>query len=220
MDSQMLTGLAAIAAVVVVAMLARGSGKSQGGQSEKGVLATEDAVSEGAMPAADDLPAGDEFEDEEEEDEDFDEAHAEVIAITSDNYAIVPDKHAVRIVPPDESGEAWKPGAGHRRGQRALDNSLHAGEYTGARVVRGDADEAPFRLEALGRDGEYTAYLFETREAADAALALFVSRRVVSVGEDEDGVPIPASSEQFEEARRVYLETEAALLDEDPEDRP
>lgn len=216
MDSQMLTGLAAIAAVVVVAMLARGSGKSQG---DKDVIATEDAVSEGAMPAADDLPAGDEYEDE-EDDEDFDDAHAEVIAITSDNFAIVPDKHAVRIVPPDESGEAWKPGAGHGRGQRALDNSLHAGEYTGARIVRGDADEAPWRLEALGRDGEYTAYLFETREAADAALALFVSRRVVSVGEDEDGVPIPASSEQFEEARRVFLETEAALSEEDPEGRP
>lgn len=219
MDSQMLTGLAAIAAVVVVAMLARGSGKSQGGPGEKGVIATEDAVSEGAMPADDDLPAGDEYEDE-EDDEDFDDEHAEVIAITSDNFAIVPDKHAVRIVPPDESGEAWKPGAGHGRGQRALDNSLHAGEYSGARIVRGDADEAPWRLEALGRDGEYTAYLFETREAADAALALFVSRRVVSVGEDEDGVPIPASSEQFEEARRVFLETEAALTEEDPEDRP
>ncbi|MBI5170667.1 MAG: hypothetical protein HZA61_14355 [Candidatus Eisenbacteria bacterium] len=219
MDSQMLTGLAAVAAVVVVALLARGSGKSQDGPGEKGVLTPEDAVSEGAMPAADELPEGDEYEDE-EDDEDFDEEHAEVIAITSDNFAIVPDKHAVRIVPPDESGEAWKPGAGHRRGQRALDNSLHAGEYTGARIVRGDADEAPWRLEALGRDGEYAAYLFETREAADAALALFVSRRVVTVGEDEDGVPIPASSEQFEEARRVFLETEAALTEEDPEDRP
>ena len=199
--------MAAIGAVVVVALLARGQGAKR-----EGAPATEDAVSEGAMPADDDLP-GDAGEGD---DEDFDEAHAEVVAVTSDNYAIVPDLHAVRLLPPDEDGEAWKPGAANRRGQRGLDMSWHAGDFTGGRVVRGEADEGPWRFEAMGREGEYTAFVFETREGADAALAAFTSRGVIRIGTDEDGNPMPPSAEQFAEARRVFLETEQALFEEDP----
>ena len=61
--------------------------------------------------------------------------------------------------------------------------------------------------------------MFETREGADAARELFERIRVVRLGEDEDGRPMPPSPEQFAEARRVYQETEAALDlpdDEDP----
>lgn len=205
MDNSMVTALAAIGAVVVVALLARGQGAKR---MDGGSPATEDAVSEGAMPAPEEPYDGDGDE--------FDEAHAEVVAVTSDNYAIVPDTHAVRLVPPDESGEAWKPGAGNRRGQRALDMSWHAGDLTGGRVVRGDADEGPWRFEAMGRDGEYVAFVFETREGADAALGVFESRGVIRLGRDDEGNPMPPSPEQFEEARRVFLETEAALDDEDP----
>lgn len=202
MDNSMITALGAIGAVVVVALLARG----QAAKGE-GAPAVEDAVSEGAMPAPEEPYDGD---------DEFDEGHAEVVAVTSDNYAIVPDTHAVRLLPPDESGEAWKPGAANRRGQRALDMSWHAGDFTGGRVVRGDADEGPWRFEAMGREGEYTAFVFETREGADAALAAFTSRGVIRLGTDEDGNTVPPSPEQFEEARRVFLETEAALDDEDP----
>ena len=92
--------------------------------------------------------------------------------------------------------------------------SWHAGDFTGARVVRGDADEGPWRLDCLGRDGEYSALVFETREAADTALALFESRGVIRLGHDEEDRPMPPSAEQFAEARRVFLETEAQLEDE------
>src|SRR5438874_2159145 len=64
--------------------------------------------------------------------------------------------------------------------------------------------------EGGGRDGA---------EGADAARELFERIRVVRLGEDEDGRPMPPSPEQFAEARRVYQETEAALDlpdDEDP----
>ena len=62
-----------------------------------------------------------------------------------------------------------------------------------------------------GRDGEYATFEFETREGADAAQKLFERLRVVRLGRDEDGRPMPPSPEQFAEARRVYQETEAAL---------
>ena len=68
----------------------------------------------------------------------------------------------------------------------------------------------------MGREGEYTAFVFETREGADAALAAFTSRGVIRIGTDEDGNPMPPSAEQFAEARRVFLETEQALFEEDP----
>ncbi len=212
MDNSMVTALGAIGAVVVIALIAR----SAGSKSEPaGPRPVESPVSEGAMPATEDpLDEGD-------EDDDFDDTPDEVVAVTSDNYAIVPDTHAVRLIPPDEAGEAWKPGAGHRRGQRGLDMSWHAGDFTGGRVVRGDADDqAPWRFEAMGRDGEYVAFTFETREGADAALAVFESRGVIRLGRDEYDDPVPPSAEQFDEARRVFLETEAALEMHDPEERP
>lgn len=212
MNSQLLMLLAVVAAVIVVAVMARGG--TEGGP-DAGSTSVEDLISEGAMPGRESLEHDDdplaEFADEED---------AEVVAITSDNYALVPDKHSVRLMPPDESGEAWKPGASHHRGARAMTASLHAGDFTGARIVRGEADEAPWRLEAMGRDGDYTAFLFETRGGADAALALFESRGVVRTGKDEDGNPSRPSAEQFEEARRIFLETEAELTAEFPEDRP
>jgi len=144
----------------------------------------------------------------------------EVVAVTSDGAALVPDAHAVRMVPPHEEGEAWKAGdsSRNRRGEQALAMSWHAGEFTGLRIVRGEADEAPWRLEALGRDGEYTVLLFETREGADAAVALFESRRIVRLGIDDEGRPMPPSAEQFAEARRIFFETEAALDAPDPEE--
>ncbi len=183
-------------------------------------LPRESWVDEGggvAVATEDDERDGDEDDDA----EDRDAGH--VIAVTSDGSALVPDRHAVRLVPPEEQGEEWKVGAGMKasnlRGERALAMSWNAGDFTGARVVRGEADEGPWRLEALGRDGEYTAFVFETREGADAARELFERIRVVRLGEDEDGRPMPPSPEQFAEARRVYQETEAALElpdDEDP----
>lgn len=178
----------------------------------------DDAREPGAIPVSDDrAPAG--ASDDSDDDEDDDGDDDEVVAVTSDGYALVPDRHAVRMVPPDEEGEAWKAGshARNRRGDAAMATSWHAGDFTGARVARGGGEE-PWRFEALGRDGEYTRIVFETREAAEAALALFTSRGVIRVLEDEDGNPAPPSAEQFEEARRLYDETEQALAMEMPVD--
>ncbi len=203
MSPTVLGGLIAVALVVIIGFALRGKGTAPADVTPP----VEDAYSEGAVPddLDDDLVGG--------EDDD------EVVAVTTDGFAIVPDAHAVRYMPPDEAGEAWKAGSAARnaRGGRALDMSWHAGDFTGARIVRGDADEGPWRLEAMGRDGEYAAFVFETREGADAALKAFESRGVIRLGRDEDGKAMPPSAEQFAEARRVYLETEAAL-DADEED--
>jgi hypothetical protein len=213
------TGAIAIGAVVLIALAARATS----GRRDESITA-EDALSEGAIPpteaseaAAD--PDGDARTDPEDQLDGGDAT--EVAAVTSDGCALLPDTHAVRLVPPLEEGEAWKAGesARNRRGERALLMSWHAGDFTGARVVRGAADEGPWRFEALGRDGEYTAFAFETREGADAALALFESRGVIRLGRDEEGRAVPPSPEQFEEARRVFLETEAALELDDEESR-
>ena len=148
-----------------------------------------------------------------------DEPH--VVAVTSDGEAFVGYQHMVLLVPPEDEGEAWKVGAGLRatnlRGASALSASWQAGELTGVRVVQGGADEGPWRFEALGRDGEYLPYPFETREGAEAAKQLFERMRIVRLGEDEDGRPMPPSAEQFAEARRVFLETMAELDAEDPD---
>ena len=208
MDSSTLVAAGAIAAVVVVALMMRGM---KGDDTTAMPVRAEDEVSEGASPEPEFLEA--DPDDGWEEDE--------VVAVTSDGSALLPDRHAVRLVPPHEEGEAWKAGASARnkRGDAAIAMSWHAADFTGARVSRGDGEE-PWRLEALGREGEYTVFAFESKEAAEAAHGLFESRGVIRVGNSEDGDPMPPSAEQFAEARRIYEETERALaveggLDED-----
>ena len=221
MDQGLVSGLVAVGVVSMVALLLRGMQKPESGDVTRAPEPPReswmDAGGNIAVATEDDERDGDEDDDA----QDRDAGH--VMAVTSDGYALVPDRHAVRLVPPEEQGEEWKVGAGMKsanlRGERALAMSWNAGDFTGARVVRGEADEGPWRLEALGRDGEYTAFVFETREGADAARELLERVRIVRLGEDEDGRPMPPSPEQFAEARRVYLETEAALElpdDEDP----
>jgi hypothetical protein len=165
---------------------------------------------------------------------------SEVVAITSDGWAFVPDGEEVQLIPPDTHDEdlprrsdvadgarpqtdpviqvlsgrggpvdprtrrpvaQWKPGA-----------RLDVGDLIGARVKRGAPDLDPWRLEALGRDGDYRAWFFETEESSRAALDLLV-RRVVRAPKDEDGEPRPPRPEDYEEARRLDEETERALDD-------
>jgi len=212
-------GLIAVGVVIVLGLLLRGANKSDSGDVSR---PAEDRRSEGAAPREEsgtDLTPEDEAM--------LDELGAafhddEVAAVTSDNFALVPDRHAVRLIPPDESGESWKTGnaAANARGAQAIAMSWHAGDLTGARVVRGAADEGPWRFEALGRDGEYTAFSFETEDGAHAALAVFESRGIIKLEENEDGERMPPQADQFEEARRVFFETEAALELGDDEEEP
>lgn len=194
--------VAVVAAIAVALMLGAGSRKSE---------ATD------ADPSASEASSASPAEDADGAD-DRDEPH--VVAVTSEGEAFVGYQHAVLLMPAEDQGEGWKVGAGLRasnlRGERALGMSWQAGELTGARVVPGGADESPWRFEALGRDGEYLPYPFETREGADAACRLFERMGIVRLGEDEDGHRVPPSAEQFAEARRVFLATMAELDTDDP----
>src|SRR5689334_9340438 len=93
----------------------------------------------GNVAVAEDDDDGRDGERDDDDEETGDPGH--VIAVTSDGAAFVPDRHAVRLVPPEEHGEAWKVGAGIKasnlRGEQALAMSWHSGDFTGARVVRG-----------------------------------------------------------------------------------
>lgn len=199
------SGLIAVGAVVVVALLLRSVGASRS-----------DVTSVPVAPPPPEPPADPAPENADEivdaDDDGVDDRL--VVAVASDGSAFVPDRHVVRILPPEEEGEEWKVGAGIKssrlRAAWALSMTWHAGELRGVQVVRSGAD-APWRLEALGRDGEYISFEFETAEAAEAAKGLFEHQGIVELGEDEDGHPMPPSREQFAEARRISQETEAAL---------
>src|SRR5262245_60206354 len=182
-------GLVAVGAVIVIALLLRAtSGKGRG---EESVPPTPQAGPEPPVqPAADPETLVD------EDDDGIDDRL--VVAVSSDGRAFVPDRHAVAVLPAPEEGEEWKEGTDVlRSGRRAsLLNaaSWHAGELRGVRVVRGEPEEGPWRLEGLGREGEYITFIFESREAADAARELFERQGVVHLGEAEAGRPMPPSA--------------------------
>lgn len=222
MDNGLVGGLGAVAAVVVLALLMR-RGKSDDtvGSYPLNPEQPRDGKTRDADDAADEERDGDANDDERDGD---DGEVDQIVAVTSDGEALVPHLRAVRLMPAEDEGEEWKVGAGirsaSRRGELALGRSLHVADFTGARVTQGgDEGEGPWRLEALGRDGEYITFSFETRDGAEAAKQLFERMDIVQLGEDEDGRPMPPSAEQFAEARRINLQTAAELGlpdDEDP----
>jgi hypothetical protein len=181
--------------------------------------------SEGVVPAMPPAPTPDPEPDPDARvDEDGDgEDDRLVVAVTSDGRAFVPDHHVVRVLPPAEEGEDWKVGSRLRAALEtvAIGAGWSPGDFRGARVVRGEYEEGPWMLEALGRDGEYITFPFETSDAANAAKDLFERLDIVELGEDEDGRPMPPSAEHFAEARRINLETAAQLElpDEESESR-
>ncbi len=221
MDSSLVGGLAAVLGVILIALFARSFRKA----GDDDVTVARPAPSE---PSHEDTYAAE--SDDDEGDVEFpdgldapDAGH--VVAVTSGGNALVPDGHVVRMLPPEDSGEEWKVGAGIKSGtlraEKAFGMTWSAGDLRGARVIRGAEDEGAWVLETLGRDGEYIPFDFETLEAAEAAKQMFERVGVVRIGEDEeDGQPAPPSSEQFEEARRIYRETLSELsMDEGEEPR-
>jgi len=165
------------------------------------------AIPPGSAPDPDDL----------EDPEDRAEDEGEELAVTSEGDVLIPDGRSVRVMPlgdPEEiaahhedieSGllaltrEEWLSLVA-RRGKPG--QALQAGDLTAARIGHGAAGIVPWRLETLGRDGEYILFPFETEDGARAALALFERYNVVRRPLDDDGRPIPASPEDFAEARR------------------
>lgn len=200
-----LTLLAAVAAAIVFAVLRAMTGT--------GTVAAEAPAPTAAEPLTDAGPPTDALLEEDEAEFDDPEEDREVVAITSDGWAFVPDQHDVELIRLDEvspSGELTPEVREQIRGGRRLGVTLDAGDYIGARVKRGSPEE-PWRLEALGRDGEYVSFVFETEDAARAALDLIMRKGIVKLGQDEDGRLAPPSNEQFEEARRLHDQTEAEL---------
>ena len=214
--------LYAVLAVMVVAVVAmlmrRGSGSDQT-----------------AMPVAppDDPEDPTNLVDDDESDD------TELGAVTSDGWAFLPDGHEVQLVPPadpdDDLIEAMgrgspvvidrNTGALERRVtnlERGADPRRRAiptgkpgehfdlGDLTGARVVRGAPSVDPWRLEALGREGEYRSWAFETEDAARAALSLLDSRVVRAPLDPEDGTPRQPGEAEY--AAAVAL-TQAGIAD-------
>jgi hypothetical protein len=199
-------GLVAVGAVIVVALLMRAmAGKGQ----EAGSVPTMPAP----VPVPEPEPVDSVAEALADEDEEMKDDGL-VVAISSSGSAFVPDRYSVVMLAPEEEGEQWKVGSRIESGllmKRTPNAIWQSGDLRGVRVVRGEFEEGPWVLETLGRDGEFVTFSFETREPAEAAKALFEKQGIVQLGEDEDGRPMPPSAEQFEEAKRIVRETEAAL---------
>jgi len=197
-------GLIAVGAVIVAALLMRAA---SGGRREQGSITVPPAPEPEPRPKPADADA---LIDEDQDGVD----DRLVVAVSSDGRAFVPDLHVVHLLPPEEEGEEWKVGSRLKRVQAAMARSAtswHPGDLSGVRVVRGEFEEGPWLLEALGREGEYLTFPFEAKEAAEAARELFERMNIVRLGVDENGRPMPPSAEQFAEARRIMEETAAQL---------
>lgn len=227
MSSTVVAIIAIVAVAAIALLMRRGSGSD---------VATAPRPDPGAPE-----PARDEPDDEEEDDDEEDEGSESVpsdapVPITSAGVAVVPFGEAVRLVTlhtPEEEHADWLESSiaagivmsarvqemlGVARRTGAGVETLHSGDFTGARVGR-DA-EGGWRLETLGRDGEFGYMLFETEAAARTSLEMFEHAGVVRRPLDEDVNPVPASTEDFDEARRRFEETERQLATATDDDEP
>jgi hypothetical protein len=214
--------IAIIVAVAVIALLLRGMG---------GGVATVRS------------PERSEPERHSDEDEDDDVDPDAVVPITTEGVAFIHDTHGLRLLrllEPEASPPNWVqaamdassipysalnrfyyPTASGGPGDRKPGTPLEVGDFTAARIVPGVAGEYAWRLETLGRDGDFGFFPFATRSGGEAALELLDHYGIIRRATDEDGDPIPPSLEDFEEARRRYEETEAALaIDADDGEPP
>lgn len=231
----------AVLAIVVVAVLALFLRRaSSGGESDRG--GGSPTPLEPAEPGAEVRPvtgAGrDAFGDDEDTEETWDESTLAEVPMSIEGVAFVPRPHGMLLlallegdevpdwldqalesnfVPYAALNQLYFPGAGGGISPRRPPITLAAGDLTGARVMRETGASGAWRLETLGRDGDFGFHPFATREAAEAALDLLLEKGVVLKTVDDQGV-VPASPEDFEEARRRYEATEAELAvgDEDP----
>lgn len=226
MDSSAQTVVLMVAGIAIVAWLMKSFSGSK----------REDSAAPGDAAAVEALIAGEDF---------ADGSGGSKIAgrapMSTEGIAFVPRSHGILLLPLVESEETpdWL--------ARALDSSsvpytvlndlyfsgagggarpslpgitLVTGDVTAARVVRGAGGADPWRLETIGRDGDFGFHPFATREGAEAALELLVDHEVVQSRVDEDGNSVPASPEDFEEARRRYEQTESELAIQVDDDEP
>jgi hypothetical protein len=211
-----------VAGVVGVAMIMRSSGP----KDEDGEAAPERE------------PSGASVLDEDDADEDEDHANTRV-PITAEGVAFLPDGHELRLLSLVESEDVpewvnsalesssvpytvlnklYMPTVARRAAGVKPGIPLSAGDFTAARIRPGVAGEYAWRLETLGRDGDFGFFPFAERSGAEAALELIEKHKILSQTLDDDGDPVAHSNEDFEEARRRYEETESHLaIDADEE---
>jgi hypothetical protein len=157
------------------------------------------------------------------------------VPLTVEGIAFVPRSHGVLLLPllkEDETPDWLEKALDASAVPYSLLNQLYslgtrlqgvgtplgAGDFTAVRVVRGEGDTAPWRLETLGRDGDYGFHPFGARESAESACHLLESSGVVRRPVDEHGEIIPGSPEDFDEARLRYERTLSELATgDDPE---
>jgi hypothetical protein len=224
MDGSLLTALLVVVAVAVVAWMLRAGAVKH--VPDPSAAARDDA--DRMLSEALEHAGGIEEEEEEE--------GGEVVALTSDGWAFVPDGDEVQLVPPGDPEDVLPERSGmplhdmpatdpdiaalggapvNPRTRRRVTGwkpgeHLGAGDLIAVRIRRGAPDHDPWRLEALGRDREYRAWRFETEEAARTAMEM-VERRVVRPPRDEYDEPVAIGDEDFAAARRIEEETEAEL---------
>jgi hypothetical protein len=221
--------LIGVVAVIAFALRAAG-GRSDEAVSVAPVVHDDDDDDDDTALAADD----------ESDERDHEVAPGATVPVTSEGIAFIRDSHGLRLLRLVEPGSDFPDWL-----QNAVDESsvaygllnrlyfpagsgatmvtkpgypLDVGDLTGARLVPGVAGEYAWRLETLGRDGDFGFYPFTTRAGAEAALEMLEDHGIVQRPTDENDQPIPPSREDFEEARRRYEETETALaIDSDEE---
>jgi len=193
MNRGMLMAIVAVAAVALLGVLMRRTGGSAAPESASGPPEPE--------PGMEDDP---------------EDRPAEAVAVTSDGLSFMPlgDRDRVRLVPVPARREMEQVVPGTPAEQ------LTRGDLVAARVKRGAPDHDPWRVEGIGRDGEYRAWRFETEDAAAVALTLLASR-IVRMPRDEDGNEVTMGERDYAEARRRDEEIEAELASmPDVEERP
>lgn len=210
--------LVAAAAVAVLGLIMRrGTTPEQTGLPPGAGVVPEPRYADDTTPAArvdDDALSGMLDDDESEPDDDT------MLAVTSAGQVFMPAGADVRILPLEGSHAAITSGqirwedvktsvleSARKSGGGMPGIQLDVGDFSAGRVVRGAPDVDPWRLELLGRDGEYQDHPFETPEAANAALEMLKRIGIIQRPVDEDGEPIAVPAEQFDEARRACDET-------------
>ena len=227
------TGLLVVVGVALAAWLLR---RMSGNEDvDRGMLSGSEPRPEGhRLPESAVAPREPEpdLDDEDWGDPEGEPAPHELLAVTSGGQVFIPHSHSVRVISLGEAQAAIAAGvaswedlrhevmlARAQAGGGLPGDELSAGDFTAARIKRGAPDADPWRLELLGRDGEFILYVFETDEAARVALAMLERTGAVRTFAGEDGEAVPPSPEDFEEARRRYEETLQELANM-PEDEP
>ena len=227
MSSTVVAIIAIVAVAGLALLLRRGAGNDAAMAPRPDTGAPE--------PARDDDPDEEELGLEDDEDAEESVPSDAPMPVTSAGVAVVPSGQNVRLVTlhaPEEDAGWLESGiaAGSVSSERVQDQlavarrlgtgveTLHPADFTGARVKR-DA-EGGWRLESLGREGEFGYMLFETEAAARTSLEMFEHAGVVRRPLDDDGQVVSASAEDFEEARRRFEETERELATATDDDEP